>query len=168
MTPTGALLVSDFAESYGGVPAMRLQRVGYGAGSRDFPRYAERAPGADRRGRARIASRTTVVVIEAEIDDMNPQIFGVLMDRLLARGRARRVLHADSDEEEPAGHAAYGRCAARGARAADVDRSSARRTTIGVRYREMDAECLDREDVDGPDAVWTPCASKWRGATARC
>ena len=55
-----------------------------------------------------------VTVIEAEIDDMNPQIFGALMDRLLADGRARRVLHADSDEEEPPGHAADDRRAAVG------------------------------------------------------
>ncbi len=36
-TPTGALLVTGFASSYGPLPPMRVQRIGYGAGSRDFP-----------------------------------------------------------------------------------------------------------------------------------
>ena len=86
VTPTGALLVTGYAQEFGRCRRCASQQIGYGAGSRDFARHAERAARADRRGRCRSAVATRVVVIEAEIDDMNPQIFGVLMDRLLAQG----------------------------------------------------------------------------------
>jgi uncharacterized protein (DUF111 family) len=84
VTPTGALLITEYAESFGTVPPMRLEKVGYGAGARDLPD----SPNVLRVliGRDDQASSQSVVVIEAEIDDMNPQIFGVLMDRLLADG----------------------------------------------------------------------------------
>ena len=72
-------------QEFGAVPPMRVAQIGYGAGNRDF---------ADTPNVLRVligeadatAPIHTVVVIEAEIDDMNPQIFGVLMDRLLAQG----------------------------------------------------------------------------------
>ena len=85
VTPTGALLVTGYAQEFGPVPAMRVAQIGYGAGNRDFadtPNVLRVLVGESDAS----ASSHTVVVIEAEIDDMNPQIFGVLMDRLLAQG----------------------------------------------------------------------------------
>ena len=85
VTPTGALLISGYASEFGPIPAMRVDRVGYGAGTRDFPS----TPNVLRvliGEQDSSAPSQSVVVIEAEIDDMNPQIFGVLMDRLLAEG----------------------------------------------------------------------------------
>jgi pyridinium-3,5-bisthiocarboxylic acid mononucleotide nickel chelatase len=145
VTPTGALLVSSYATSYGPLPAMRLQRVGYGAGTRDFgetPNVLRVLIGeADN-----AAALTTVVVIECEIDDMNPQIFGVLMDRLLAEGaldvfytavqmKKNRpgtllTIIAPPDRREPLTSIVFGET-----------------TSIGVRFREMARECLEREAV---------------------
>src|SRR3954471_10589833 len=85
VTPTGALLITAYATEFGGIPPMRLAQIGYGAGARSF----DDAPNMLRVliGEAdATAPSQTVVVIEAEIDDMNPQIFGVVMDRLLADG----------------------------------------------------------------------------------
>src|SRR4029077_5684043 len=78
VTPTGALIVSDYATSFGPIPAMSIEQVGYGAGQRDFPS----TPNVLRIlvGRAADTVATDrVTVIECEIDDMNPQIFGVAM-----------------------------------------------------------------------------------------
>ncbi len=88
VTPTGALIATTYAASFGPIPAMSIERVGYGAGDRDDPVDAERAARADRHVRRPSAStaRERVTVIECEIDDMNPQIFGVVMDRLYAAG----------------------------------------------------------------------------------
>jgi pyridinium-3,5-bisthiocarboxylic acid mononucleotide nickel chelatase len=145
VTPTGALLITEYASSFGPVPAMRLKKVGYGAGSRDFhdtPNVLRVLVGeADA-----AAPAHGVVVVEAEIDDMNPQIFGVLMDRLLAEG-ALDVFYTPIQMKKNRPGTLLTIVAAPAARerlTAIVFRET---TTIGVRYREMARECLDRESV---------------------
>ena len=145
VTPTGALLVTRYADSYGPVPAMRLQKVGHGAGTRDFadtPNVLRVLIGeADQ-----TASARSVVAIEAEIDDMNPQIFGVVMDRLLAAG-ALDVFYTPIQMKKSRPGTLLTAIAPPEARerlTAIVFRET---TTIGVRYREMMRECLDRETV---------------------
>jgi pyridinium-3,5-bisthiocarboxylic acid mononucleotide nickel chelatase len=145
VTPTGALLVTSYAGSYGPVPAMRLKQVGYGAGARDF---------ADTPNVLRVligeadaaAPSHGVVVIEAEIDDMNPQIFGLLMDRLLAEGALDVFYTAIQMKKNRPGTllTIVAAPAARTRLTALVFRET---TTIGVRYREMTRECLDRETI---------------------
>ena len=145
VTPTGALLITAYAAEFGVVPPMRLQRAGYGAGSRDFAD----APNVLRvligEGDA-AASPHRVVVIEAEIDDMNPQIFGVLIDRLLAEG-ALDVFYTSIQMKKNRPGTLLSIIAPPGARERLTSTVFRETTTIGVRYREMDRECLDRETV---------------------
>lgn len=85
VTPTGALLVAGYATSFGTLPPMTIERSGYGAGDRELPGR----PNVLRVVIGEAASdgaTESLVVLECEIDDMNPQLFGVLMDRLLAAG----------------------------------------------------------------------------------
>ena len=150
VTPTGALLIGAYAESYGPVPPMRITRVGYGAGARDLPdtpnvlRVLIGETASD-------AAAHCVVVVEAEIDDMNPQIFGMLMERLLAEG-ALDVFYTSIQMKKNRPGTLLTIVAAPEARerlTAIVFRET---TTIGVRYREMARECLDRTvvSVDTP------------------
>ncbi|HVJ28605.1 MAG TPA: nickel pincer cofactor biosynthesis protein LarC [Vicinamibacterales bacterium] len=146
VTPTGALLVTGYAQSYGPMPGMTMDRIGYGAGDRDPKRHpnvlrmvvGESAEG----GHAR-----RVVEILCEIDDMNPQLFGPLMDRLHQEG-ALDVFYAPvhMKKNRP------GILVTVLARPEDRQRLSgilfAETTTIGVRYQEMVRECLDREIVE--------------------
>jgi uncharacterized protein (TIGR00299 family) protein len=145
VTPTGALLITEYADGFGPVPAMRLTTIGYGAGTRDphdTPNVLRVLIGeADA-----TAPSHEVVVIEAEIDDMNPQIFGVLMDRLLADG-ALDVFYTPIQMKKNRPGTLLTIVAAPAARerlTAIVFRET---TTIGVRYREMTRECLDRDSV---------------------
>jgi hypothetical protein len=84
-TPTGAAVVGRLAESFGVMPAMKLVRTGYGAGSHDFAEHANVL-------RVVLGERTAaeealnVTIIEANIDDLNPQILGYATERLLAHG----------------------------------------------------------------------------------
>ncbi len=85
VTPTGALIATSYATAFGPIPAMTIERVGYGAGGRDDPSTPNVlrvliGESADR------ADAERVTVIECEIDDMSPQLFGVAMDRLYAAG----------------------------------------------------------------------------------
>ena len=153
VTPTGALLVSSYAKQYGPVPAMRVRRIGYGAGTRDFkdtPNVLRVLVGDS----DRTASAQTVVVIECEIDDMNPQIFGVLMDRLLAEG-ALDVFYTPVQMKKNRPGTLLTIVTPPDARERLTSIVFTETTSIGVRYRDMTRECLDRETV----AVETPAGA---------
>ena len=145
VTPTGALLVTAYADSFGPIPPMRLQRIGYGAGTRDChdtPNVLRVLIGES----DATAPSQRVVVIEADIDDMSPQIFGILIDRLLAEG-ALDVYYTSIQMKKNRPGTLLSVIAAPDARerlTATVFRET---TTIGVRYREMERECLDREAI---------------------
>jgi hypothetical protein len=145
VTPTGALLVTGYAQEFGPVPAMRVAQIGYGAGNRDFadtPNVLRVLVGESDAS----ASSHTIVVIEAEIDDMNPQIFGVLMDRLLAQG-ALDVFYTPIQMKKNRPGTLLSVIAAPEAREALTATIFRETTTIGVRYRDMTRECLDRRTV---------------------
>jgi len=145
VTPTGALLITGYATEFGPVPAMTVRTIGYGAGTRDF---------ADTPNVLRVligdadaaAPAASVVTIEAEIDDMNPQIFGVLMERLLADG-ALDVFYTPIQMKKNRPGTLLTVIAA----PADRERVTAtifrETTTIGVRYSAMMRDCLDRESI---------------------
>jgi uncharacterized protein (TIGR00299 family) protein len=83
VTPTGAAMVATLASSYGVMPPMTLAADGYGAGTRELegrPNVLRLLIGSDS------ATADTVTVLEANIDDLNPQVFGYVMDRLLEEG----------------------------------------------------------------------------------
>ena len=85
VTPTGALLMTSYARSFGALPPMRVKQIGYGAGSRDFAKHPNVLRVLVGEG-ASSEETERVIVIECEIDDMNPQLFGPLMERLYADG----------------------------------------------------------------------------------
>jgi len=143
VTPTGALLITAYATEFGGIPAMKIAKIGYGAGARSF----DDTPNVLRVliGEADAAAPShTVVVIEAEIDDMNPQIFGVVMDKLLANG-ALDVFYTPIQMKKNRPGTLLSAIAPPDARERLTSTIFRETTTIGVRYREMTRECLDRE-----------------------
>lgn len=87
VTPTGAALLTSLAQRYGGFPDMTLKRVGCGAGRRDLPiPNIVRLWVGETEAEAEGLTYENLVVIETNIDDMNPQIFGYVMERLFAEG----------------------------------------------------------------------------------
>ncbi len=80
-TPTGAAVAVTLAKRFGVLPAMKVVRTGYGAGSKDFPRQANvlRAILGEPTG---AEEALTVCVLEANIDDSNPQVLAYATDRL--------------------------------------------------------------------------------------
>ncbi len=145
VTPTGALLIAGYASEFGPIPAMRVDRIGYGAGTRDFPH----SPNVLRvliGEQDSSAPSHSVVVIEAEIDDMNPQIFGVLMDRLLAEG-ALDVFYTSIQMKKNRPGTLLTVVAPPDRKDRLTSTIFRETTTIGVRFREMSRECLDRESI---------------------
>jgi pyridinium-3,5-bisthiocarboxylic acid mononucleotide nickel chelatase len=145
VTPTGALLVTGHASSYGPLPSMRVVRIGYGAGDRDLPetpnvlRIVIGDEAAGEQGQR-------VTVLECEIDDMNPQIFGPVMDRLYAAGALEVFYTAVQMKKNRPGTLLTVVCPPN--RREDLTAIVFRETTtIGLRYQDVARACLDREIV---------------------
>jgi pyridinium-3,5-bisthiocarboxylic acid mononucleotide nickel chelatase len=143
VTPTGALLVTSYAREFGPLPAMRLARIGYGAGDRD-PRETPNVLRLVLGERAAAAAAERIVTIECEIDDMNPQLFGPLMDRLSEAG-ALDVFYAAVQMKKNRPGTLVTVIAHPAKREAIAAVLFAHTTTIGVRYQEMLRDRLDRE-----------------------
>ena len=85
VTPTGAAIIKEYASAFGSMPPMTIESIGYGAGARNLP---------DRPNLLRIIlgeERTedqieTVAILEANLDDTNPEWLGYIMDRLFEAG----------------------------------------------------------------------------------
>lgn len=95
VTPTGAAIVSVLATRFENFPAMRVEKIGYGAGYRELsgtPNVLRLTIGETGESALSAASATSafngdpVTVLEATIDDLSPQVFGYLFDRALAAG----------------------------------------------------------------------------------
>jgi uncharacterized protein (TIGR00299 family) protein len=154
LTPTGALILTEYASEFGPVPAMTIDRVGYGAGDRELketPNVVRVLVGEAAAGVRTESSATKVVVLECEIDDMNPQIFGALMDRLYAAG-ALEVFYSAVQMKKNRPGTLMTIVATPEQRETMTEMVFSESTTIGVRYQELSRECLDREMV----AVTTP------------
>jgi hypothetical protein len=84
VTPTGAAIAAEIAV-FGPLPAMTVEKVGYGVGGRQLPDRPNLLRGI--LGEASAAGETDrVAVLETHLDDANPEWLGALMDRLLAQG----------------------------------------------------------------------------------
>ena len=85
ITPTGAAILSALGSQVEDAPRMTIEKIGYGAGEREFP---------DRPNLLRVLLGETgpawghdeMVVLETNIDDMNPEIYDYVLDRLFAAG----------------------------------------------------------------------------------
>ena len=85
VTPTGAAIMSVLGTSFGEQPSMIVEKIGYGAGQKEWP---------DRPNLFRLIlgasaeswRQEEMLVIETNIDDMNPQFYDYVMDRLFAAG----------------------------------------------------------------------------------
>jgi len=89
VTPTGAAIAATLAEGFGPMPAMSVESVGYGAGKKDFgiPNVLRVVVGeAAHSGLAESSYSAEVAVIETNIDDLNPQAYEVVMERLFEAG----------------------------------------------------------------------------------
>jgi pyridinium-3,5-bisthiocarboxylic acid mononucleotide nickel chelatase len=101
VTPTGAAIVATLASRFGDFPQMNIEKTGYGAGTRDLPGQPNvlriavgqlfAATVADKNVRPTESNFTsigqdTVTVLEANLDDLSPQVFGYVMEKLFEAG----------------------------------------------------------------------------------
>jgi pyridinium-3,5-bisthiocarboxylic acid mononucleotide nickel chelatase len=152
VTPTGAALVSTLAAGFGPMPRMKVERIGYGAGAKDFPTHpniarlmlGERAE--DVGAGPETAGDEVISVIEANIDDMNPQLYGYLAEKALEAGALDVTCSAVQMKKNRPGLLVSILCKP------EMENSLTRMlfeqtTTIGVRITEARRKVLEREVV---------------------
>ncbi len=152
VTPTGAALVSTLAASFGPMPSMKVERIGYGAGEKDFPKHPNVArlfvgQSAEReKARPGAAGDEFVSVIEANIDDMSPQLYGYFVEQALAAGALDVTCSAIQMKKSRPGIEV--------SILAEPDKAEAlarlvfeQTTTIGLRIYEARRKVLEREVV---------------------
>ncbi len=145
VTPTGALIATTWAGAFGPLPPMTIEAVGYGAGSRDNPDTPNVLRLVFGRSDDRPAAER-VVVIECEIDDMNPQLYGPAMERLYAAG-ALEVFYTPVQMKKNRPGTLLTVIATPELRRSLSDIIFRETTTIGVRYHDVERDILTREIV---------------------
>ncbi len=152
VTPTGAAIVSTLAASFGPMPAMKVERIGYGAGEKDLPGQAnvtrlfvgesvevvKPQPGA--------AGDELVSVIEANLDDMSPQLYGYFVEQALAAGALDVTCSAVQMKKNRPGLLVTVLCAPESSDAL-AELLFEQTTTIGLRIYEARRKVLEREFV---------------------
>jgi len=142
LTPTGAALLTSLGSEFGKMPVMKAERTGYGAGKDDLPHpnllrlIIGKEEAVDRKEK--------VMVVETNIDDMNPQLYDYVMEKLLGmevqevfltpilmkKNRPATLLTVICSEEKLS---------------SVIDFLIRETTTLGLRWREEERSCADRE-----------------------
>ena len=161
VTPTGAAIVKTLASRFAPFPAMKIERSGYGAGTREFPdlpNVLRLTLGEAQPGVASDISQETITVLEANLDDLSPQVVGYVMEQLLEHGALDAFgVPAQMKKNRP-GTLLTVLC-----RPADASKLTQllfrETTTLGIRQREQQRHILERrwESVRTP---WGPVRVK--------
>ncbi|RJQ31818.1 MAG: nickel pincer cofactor biosynthesis protein LarC [Actinobacteria bacterium] len=89
-TPTGAAILKSFATTYGPLPTMSVEKIGYGAGATELeiPNVLRLMVGAlaEKQEAEETKAKNELTLVETNVDDSNPQFFGYIMDKLFAKG----------------------------------------------------------------------------------
>jgi uncharacterized protein (TIGR00299 family) protein len=155
VTPTGAAIVKVLAKRFAPFPAMTIEKSGYGAGTRDLSGHANvlrLTIGESQAEYAGNISSETISVLEANLDDLNPQVFGYVVDRLLAEGALDTfALPVQMKKNRP------GTLLTVLSKPEDASRLTriifTETTTLGVRRREEQRQALARK--------WITVATRW-------
>src|SRR6266849_3449899 len=161
VTPTGAAIAKTLSVRFAPFPAMKIEKAGYGAGTRDFPEHPNllritigEAEPTDRAN----ASYERITVLEANLDDLSPQVLAYAMERLLAEG-ALDVFSVPVQMKK----SRPGALLTVLAKMEDANRLTktifSETTTLGVRRHEEQRQTLSRR-WETVDTTWGPVRIK--------
>src|ERR1700676_4054494 len=173
VTPTGAAIVKTLSTRFAPFPAMKIEKAGYGAGTRDFPEHpnllrltigeaaladdANTLPSTSPTSNDKIV-KDKIMVVEANLDDLSPQVLAYAMERLLAEG-ALDVFSVPIQMKK----SRPGALLTVLAKMEDANRLAktifAETTTLGVRRHEEQRQTLSRR-WETVDTTWGPVRIK--------
>jgi len=142
LTPTGAALLTSLGSEFGKMPPMKVERIGYGAGKDDLPH-----PNLLRLiigTRAADSGKEMVTVIETNIDDMNPQFYDYLIEKLLGMEAQEVFLTPILMKKSRPATLLTVICPSEKL-SSIIELLLNETTTLGLRWREEERSCADRE-----------------------
>ena len=149
VTPTGAAILAAVVNEFGPLQNFVTDRIGYGAGTKQFPDFPNcvRLLLGDERAAVPTQTAHEVIVIEANIDDMTPQNFGYVTEKLLSVGALDVFTVPIQMKKGRPGHLlqVLAPAAAADALSRIIFQET---TTIGIRRHGVDRAILDREFVE--------------------
>jgi uncharacterized protein (TIGR00299 family) protein len=161
VTPTGAAIVKTLSTRFAPFPAMTIEKTGYGAGTREFPDHPNllRITIGEAESAAHLStSNDRITVLEANLDDLSPQVLAYAMERLLAEG-ALDVFSVPVQMKK----SRPGALLTVLAKIEDANRLTktifAETTTLGVRRREEQRQTLARR-WENVNTTWGPVRIK--------
>ena len=152
VTPTGAAIIAALADGFGDLPAMKIEKIGYGAGQRDntpTPNLLRiikgvEYPESDAPHQGRLAD--PILVVETCIDDMNPEFYGHIMDRLFEDGALDVYWIPVFMKKNRPGTMVQVLCEP-AKKQAIANRILTETTSIGVRFHEVHRQTLARKQT---------------------
>lgn len=150
VTPTGAAIISTVCAEYGPLPHMKIERTGYGAGTRQYEKFPNVLRVMLGEGRAAAGGGDSTVerllMLETNVDDMSPQQLGYVMEQAFAQGALDCYFTSVQMKKNRPGVLVSILCQER-----DRERFTAllfaETTTLGVRSCEVERRALAREIV---------------------
>jgi uncharacterized protein (TIGR00299 family) protein len=145
VTPTGAAILTTICSSYGGFPTMSIARIGYGVGKspEDHPPNLLRVVLGQT---AAEVVKEKLLMVETSIDDMNPELYGHLMEQILkAGGLDVNVLPAQMKKNRPGQLLRV--LVPEGLRETVLQILFSETTTLGVRIQEVERYSLPRHTI---------------------
>jgi len=86
VTPTGASIIATLCSEFSNFPEMKYEKIGYGAGSKDFPDFPNILRVFYGEIEERVGEIEKIYIIETNIDDINPQFLGAFFTKALSLG----------------------------------------------------------------------------------
>ncbi len=147
VTPTGAAILTTLSASAGKMPAMTIEAIGYGAGTMDLPGTPNVLRCFLGQTADSIAADETVLQVETTIDDMSPQLYETLIERVFDAGALDVFLQPVIMKRGRPGVVVTALCVPE--KVGDLSRALFEEsTTIGVRWSEWRRARLQREMVE--------------------
>jgi pyridinium-3,5-bisthiocarboxylic acid mononucleotide nickel chelatase len=149
ITPTGAAIISTVCDSYGSLPEMKLERTAYGAGTRSydrFPNVLRLLVGETENSRTDSLRTDNLILIETNLDDISPQVLGFVMERVFDLGALDCWFTPIQMKKNRPATMLSVLCSE--AKRTQISESLyLETTTLGLRIRSVERECLEREFI---------------------
>jgi uncharacterized protein (TIGR00299 family) protein len=143
VTPTGAAIIATIADEFSKLPDMKITKIGYGSGQRDLketPNLLRIIAGDP------VDLTDRITMVETSIDDMNPEVFGYLIECLLEDGALDAYLIPVYMKKNRPGTLLQVLCR-QAEKEAVISRIFTETTTLGIRCYDIERRLLEREIV---------------------